>query len=116
MLLDSDINRIRHMIEASEEALEYARNRRLSDVETDPALRHLLVRDLEILGEAASRVSSSLQAAHPEIPWRTMVNTRNRLIHAYFEIDMDIVWSTVQEALPQILSQLQTILKDENNA
>ena len=113
MLLDSDINRIHHMIEAAQEALDYARNRSLSDVEHDPPLRHLFVRNLEILGEAAVRVSPSLQAAHPEIPWRTMVNTRNRLIHAYFDIDMDIVWSTVQEAFPQILAQLQTILNDE---
>jgi uncharacterized protein with HEPN domain len=49
------------------------------------------VRNLEILGEAASRISPELRNDHPEIPWRTLISTRNRLIHAYFEIDLDIV-------------------------
>jgi uncharacterized protein with HEPN domain len=101
------------MIEAASQALEYARNRSRSDVETDLPLQHLLVRNIEILGEAASRVSIELQAAHPEIPWRKIVNTRNRLIHAYFDINLDILWNTVQHALPTLLAQLQAIVNDD---
>ena len=115
MLLDSDKNRIRHMIAAASQALEYGQSRNRSDVEVDPSLQHLLVRNLEILGEAASRVTLELRAAHPEIPWRTMANTRNRLIHAYFDVDMDIIWNTVRDALPQLLIQLQAIIEHESD-
>ena len=82
MLLDSDRNRLRHMIEAAEQAVEYARQRTQGEVASEPPLQHLFVRNLEILGEAASRVSAQVREAHPEIPWRDMADMRNRLIHA----------------------------------
>ena len=113
MLLDSDNNRIRLMIQAAEQAVEYARQRTQSQAESEPPLQHLFIRNLEILGEAASRVSAHVRQAHPEIPWRDMVDMRNRLIHAYFDIDMDIVWKTVQQALPNVLTRLRAILDTE---
>jgi uncharacterized protein with HEPN domain len=111
MLLDSDKNRLRHMIDAASEALEHSQNRTRAELDGERALQHLLVRNLEILGEAASRVSPELRSVHPEIPWRTIISTRNRLIHAYFEIDLDIVWSTVQGALPTLLAKLRALLE-----
>ncbi|MDQ1257512.1 MAG: hypothetical protein QG656_2118 [Candidatus Hydrogenedentes bacterium] len=113
MRLDSDLNRIRHMIEAISQAIDYAQDRTRSELEQDVPLQHLFVRNLEIAGEAASRISPELRAAHPEIPWTRIMGMRNRLIHAYFEIDMDTVWSTVQHALPALLLQLESI---ENEA
>lgn len=113
MLLDSDRNRIRHMLEAAAEALEYVRNRTRTNLENDRPLQHLLVRDIVILGEAASRVSPELRAAHPENPWRDMVDMRNRLIHAYFDINLDIIWSTVQNGLPELLPQLERLQERE---
>jgi len=53
-----------------------------------------------------------VREAHPEIPWRDMIAMRNRLIHVYFDIDMDIVWSTVRQGLPEVLPQLVALLKD----
>ena len=111
MLLDSDRNRLRHMIDAASEAIQHAQNRTRAELDADRSLQHLLVRNLEILGEAASRTSPELRNDHPEIPWRTLISTRNRLIHAYFEIDLDIVWSTVQWALPRLLPKLQAIME-----
>ena len=112
MLLDSDHTRIHHMIEAARQALEYMQSRTRADLDVDPPLQHLLVRDLEIIGEAASRVSRGLRAAHPEIPWRDLSDMRNRLIHAYFDIDLDIIWATAQTVLPALASQLQALLND----
>ena len=109
MLLDSDKNRLRHMIDAASEAIEHSQNRTRAELDTDRALQHLLVRNLEILGEAASRISPELRSGHPEIPWRLIISTRNRLTHAYFEIDLNIVWSTVQVALPRLLPKLQAL-------
>ena len=101
------------MIQAVEQAVEYALQRTQSEVENEPPLQHLFVRNLEILGEAASRVSSDVRQAHPEIPWRDIVDMRNRLIHAYFDIDMDVVWTTVRQALPEVLTHLRAIFDTE---
>jgi uncharacterized protein with HEPN domain len=110
MLLDSDSIRIRHMIEAVRQALDYAADRNAADIDADPPVKALLIRNLEILGEAASRITPELRAAHQEVPWRDMVDLRNRLIHAYFDVDMDIIWTTVQRALPGLLVQLEALL------
>ncbi len=99
------------MAQAAEEALEYIRERAAGDIQSDRPLQHLMVRNIEILGEAASRVSPALRSAHPEVPWRDMIAMRNRLIHAYFDINMDIILSTVQHSLPQLLEQLEAILE-----
>ncbi len=109
MRLDSDPARIRHMVDAAEEALEYAKGRTRADVDDDPPLRHLLIGNLIILGEAASRVSLALRAKHSDVPWKDMVATRNRLIHAYFDINYNIVWYTVSEILPGLVVQLREI-------
>lgn len=69
-----------------------------------------LTRCLEILGEAASRLSAETRLRFPEIPWMQMVSMRNRLIHAYFDVDLDIVWTTVFEDLPPILPLLESAL------
>lgn len=91
MRLDADRDRIQHMIEAALQAMAFVRCRERGDLDTDMQLRLALLRALEILGEAASRVSAETREANPQIPWREVVSTRNRLIHAYFDIDLDIV-------------------------
>ena len=90
-----DITRIYHIIEASEKALKVTQGRSRSDLEQDDILGLALVRLLEIVGEAAWGVSETLRSQYPEIPWRSMTGMRNRLIHGYFEVNLDIVWETV---------------------
>jgi uncharacterized protein with HEPN domain len=109
MLLDTDKNRIAHMLRATEQMLEYSSACTQEDAECQPPLQHLFLRNFEILGEAASRISPELRKAHPEIPWRDIIDMRNRLIHAYFDIDMNIVWKTIQDALPETLEKLKAI-------
>jgi uncharacterized protein with HEPN domain len=67
-------------------------------------------RALEIVGEAANRLSKEFQEAHPEIPWRKMVGLRNVLIHEYGEIDHALVWTVVQEHLPVLVAQIEPLL------
>jgi len=110
MLLDSDRIRIRHMVEAARQALEYSENQTAATADAEPPIKALLIRNLEILGEAASRVTPELRDAHPQVPWRDMIEMRNRLIHAYFDIDMNIVWATVRRALPDLLVQLEALI------
>ena len=69
-----------------------------------------LVRPLEIIGEAARRISAETQQSHPEIPWQQMIGMRNRLIHAYFDVNLDVVWKTVTRDLPSLKTELEKIL------
>ena len=111
MLLDSDRARIQHMAEAARQAMSFVRDRSPGDLEADPQLRLAVLHALEILGEAAGRVSVETRLAHEEVPWRLAVSTRNRIIHAYFDVDLGIVWTTVTQTLPRLLPMLEAILR-----
>ena len=69
------------------------------------------LRNLELIGEAASRVPDDVRLANPEIPWRMIIATRNRLIHAYLGIDDDTIWSIIQDDLPPLLTGLKKIIE-----
>jgi uncharacterized protein with HEPN domain len=70
-----------------------------------------LVRLLEVIGEATRGISPSFRTGHPEVPWEKMVGMRDRLIHGYFDINLDVVWETVTKDLPPLIDQLERILK-----
>jgi uncharacterized protein with HEPN domain len=102
------------MLEAATQAVAFVEGRERSDIETDPQLRLALLRSIEVLGEAASRISTETRTAYPRIPWRRIISTRNRLIHAYFDIDLDIVWTTATQSVPELAYILRDILDAEN--
>jgi uncharacterized protein with HEPN domain len=105
-----DEDRLYHMLEAGREAIGYARGRERKDLDTDRPLTHSLVRCLEVVGEAAGKISKEFRQAHPEVAWEDMIGMRHKLIHAYYRINLNIVWRTVQEELPGLISQLEKIL------
>jgi len=102
--------RLRHMLEAALEIQQYVQSATRGDLKSDRKLVHSLVRLLEIIGEAANQVSSELRDQVPEIPWTVMVGMRNRLVHAYFAINLNVVWSTSSEDIPPLISQLRSLL------
>ncbi len=104
---DEDSVRIRHMIDAIESALDFVQGRTRADLDHDKMLLFALVRAVEVVGEAASKVSSAGRAELPQVPWAAITGMRNRLIHAYFDIDRDILWKTVSQALPSLLEQIR---------
>jgi uncharacterized protein with HEPN domain len=104
-----DAVRLRHMVEAAESAAQFVAGRSRADLDTDRMLLFAVVRAIEIIGEAASKLSDELRAAHPAIPWRAIIGMRNRLIHAYFDIDTQTVWETTMQELPLILGQLREL-------
>ncbi|MDN6321499.1 MAG: HepT-like ribonuclease domain-containing protein [Halomonas sp.] len=67
------------------------------------------LRNLELIGEAATRIPDEVRQRYPEVPWRLIIATRNRLIHAYLGIDEDTVWSIIQDNVPELLEYLETI-------
>ena len=110
MLLDTDHNRLRHMIEAAREAAGYVEGLPREEFDSKRPLQHSVVRCIEIIGEAASRLSTELREANPDIPWQDMIAMRNRLIHAYFDLDLDLIWETARQELPGIIPRLEALL------
>ena len=71
-----------------------------------------MIRWIEIIGEAARGLTEELRQAYPEVPWRQMVAMRNVLIHGYFDIDVDLVWSVAENDLPKLAAQVRAILEE----
>jgi len=105
-----DRTRLRHMRDAAIEAMSFVENCTRKDLDRDRMLILALVKDIEIIGEAARRVSADCQVRSPQVPWAQMVGMRNRLTHAYFEIDLDIVWQVVTNDLPPLVTELEKII------
>jgi uncharacterized protein with HEPN domain len=110
-MLKDDRVRLQHMLDAVLEVIEFTRNKQRSDLDTDRKLKHALVRLLEIIGEAAAGISSDIKQECPGIPWKEMIGMRNRLIHGYFDVDLDIVWQTISKDIPP----LKPLLEQEMN-
>ena len=83
---------LRHMLDAAHEAIEFAQGRTRVDLNGDRQLVLALVKDIEIIGEAAYRVSQTARNQLPDIPWDDIIGMRHRLVHAYFDINLDILW------------------------
>jgi uncharacterized protein with HEPN domain len=98
------------MREAAASALEMISGHERGDLASNSMLAMALVRCLEIVGEAASKVGPEIRDHFPTIPFVQMTTMRNRLIHAYFDIDLDIVWTTVRDDLPLLLPALDEAL------
>src|SRR5437867_12317576 len=97
------------MIDAAEEAMSFAAGHTLEDVQQDRALALLLVKCLEMVGEAGFKTSRNLRDSHPEIPWKSLIDLRNHLVHEYHDIKTDLVWKTIQQRLPSILPLLRSL-------
>ncbi len=69
-----------------------------------------IIKDIEIIGEAASRVSNETVHSHPQVPWGDAVAMRNRLVHGYFDVDAEVVWNTVKKDLPPLIAVLAELL------
>ncbi|MBW4526568.1 MAG: DUF86 domain-containing protein [Phormidium tanganyikae FI6-MK23] len=104
-----DVTRLRHRLDAATEACEMISGKTRNSLDTDRTLSLALVKLTEIVGEAAANVSKEKQNELSQVPWRDVISMRNRLIHAYFDVDLDIVWQTVTEDLPLLVEALRII-------
>jgi uncharacterized protein with HEPN domain len=107
---DNDAARLHHMLNAAEEAAKISRGKTKEDIEKERLLNLALVRLIEIVGEAASRVSATGRSTHRGIPWGEIIGMRNKLIHGYDSIDFDVLHKTLTEDLPPLIAELQKIL------
>lgn len=110
MAQHDDTVALRHMLEYSRTARRIASGRERRELDSDEMLRLALTRAVEVIGEAAFRVSSATRDRHPHIPWRQIISARNRLIHGYDTVNLDILWDIVSLDLPPLIAQLEDIL------
>jgi uncharacterized protein with HEPN domain len=108
---NGDEVRLRHMLGAAQEAIAFASGRTRPELDDNRMLFHALVRNMEIIGEAASQVSRELRDVRSGLPWADVIGMRNRLIHAYFDVDPDIVWDTITQDLPPLIAALEDLLE-----
>lgn len=105
-MFKDDTTRLRHMLEAVHEAVGFAQGRTRADLDSDRMLVMALVKEVEIIGEAAYRISAATQEQLPDVPWEDIIGMCHRLVHAYFDINLDILWETVQNDLPPLADTL----------
>jgi len=103
---------MRHMLDHAREAVEMAQGRTRSNLDVNRMLQLALTRLVEIVGEAATRVSLEARQQQPEIPWPQIIGLRNRLIHGYDAVDLNILWDIVQDDLPPLIAELERILAE----
>lgn len=114
MTRHDDRIRLLHMLEHAVEAVQMIREHTRADLDTDRKLNLALVRLVEIIGEAATRMSPEVRNRHPGIPWLDIIGMRNRIVHGYDQVDFDILWDVMELHLPSFITELQRIL-DVNN-
>jgi len=114
MTFHDDPTRLKHMLEAAGKAVAYCRVRERADLDRDELFSLAMFRLLEVIGEAARGVSTEFRAGSPQIPWREIIGTRNRLIHGYSEVNLDIVWSIIDQELPPLISELGKLIPPDS--
>jgi len=106
------ILRLGHIYDAICTIENYVANVEKSGFLANGMMQDAIMRQIEIIGEAAGRISDELQEKHPKLPWLEMRAIRNKIVHDYLEINTDIIWDTVQNDLPALKTQIKKILGD----
>ena len=104
--------RILHMIDGAESLEKFIAGKERSDLTTDRMLLFAVIRAIEVVGEAANKVTNETKENALDIPWIAIVGMRNRLIHGYFDIDADVVWKTITQEIPTLLPSLRALVEN----
>jgi uncharacterized protein with HEPN domain len=99
--------RLQHLREAAEKAVGFSQGKTRQDLDTDELLRLALTKLVEIVGEAAKLVTEETRKQYPEVAWNAAARMRDRLVHHYFDVELDVLWSTVSQDLPDLLRGLR---------
>lgn len=101
------------MLIAARDAMSFLKELSAEQFVASRIHQQAVMKALETIGEAAARVSEPTRAAHSELPWREIIGMRHRLVHGYFEIDLDKVWDTVRNDLPSLIAKLEPLVPPE---
>ena len=109
------ISYLGHILTETEYLLKTSRSLSLSGFLADETLQRAFVRSLEIIGEAVKNLPDDLKVRYPDLDWRRMAGTRDRLIHGYFSVDFELVWDIVQNKIPSLYAGIRRILNEEQS-
>ncbi|MBL8773791.1 MAG: DUF86 domain-containing protein [Phenylobacterium sp.] len=112
-MTERDRSLLEDMRAFARDAVEFLGERDAADLLADKRTQYAVIRAVELVGEAASKVSADTRTSAPDLPWREAIGTRNILIHAYHELDLRLVVATVREHLPPLILRLNALLGDE---
>jgi uncharacterized protein with HEPN domain len=101
---------LQNILDEADFILTYTAGKPKEEISSDPVLSRAIIRSLEIIGEASRKLAPAFKTLHPEIEWKKIAGTRDRLIHDYQGIDYDIVWNIIEEKLPLLRQQINSIL------
>jgi uncharacterized protein with HEPN domain len=102
--------RLRHIADALSAAIRFTQGRSREHLEEDEMFAFALLHAIQIAGEAASKVSAEIRDQNPQIPWELVTGMRHRLVHTYFDINHDILWTTATKSVPELLAQVHKLL------
>ena len=102
------------ILEAAQRISQYVEGISYEDFLQDTKTQDAVIRNLEVIGEATKNLSTALREEHPYIPWKGMAGVRDRLIHYYFGVNLDIVWTIITDELPEVVEQVKRILHGGN--
>ena len=110
--IEEDINRLQHIMDAARKALSFTKGLSRHHLDSDVKLTLALTRLLEIVGEAASQIAPDTKNRFSAIPWKKIVGMRNRLIHGYQNVNLDILWQTITDDLPPLVTTIQKVIDE----
>lgn len=106
---EKDHVRIGHILETGEDLASFILDKKQADLDSDKMLFYAVTRAIEIIGEAAAKVTDKTRSEFPTIPWIKASDLRNRLAHAYFNINSEIIWETATRSIPELLAEFQRL-------
>lgn len=108
----SYVDHLRDLLQAAEDAQAFVAGMEFLTFRADRRTNLASVRAMEIIGEAARHIPASVRRRHPQVPWQDMVVMRNKLIHEYFGVDLEVLWRTIQEDLPPLANAVRGMLAE----
>jgi uncharacterized protein with HEPN domain len=102
------------MLIAARRAIKFVEGVSRNEFEDNELVQNAVMRPLEIIGEAAGRISAAFRKDHPEISWKEMIGLRNRLVHEYFRVEYGTVWDIIKNDLPKLIEQIEPLVPKED--
>lgn len=115
-MLKDDVIYAGHILDSARKARQMVAGKSRADYDADETLRLALTHLLQIIGEAARRLSAEFLTAHPQLPWSAIVGMRHKVVHDYMDVDEDVVWQTVINDLPDLIRYLDAIVPPDDDA
>ena len=109
-----DKERLEHILAAIDRVARYTKDKTFDDLLADDMMYYAVVKNIEMMGEAANMLTSEFQESHPETPWKMVKGMRNYIVHEYFQIDNVVVWDVVTNELSTLREQISLYLAETN--